>query len=300
MKLRDLLARDRIVLDIPGDTVREAAHPLVDAAIAAGLADDPDRLDELLAESVPREAVTVGQQAFLLHFRTEAVREVVAVLGVASHPVHREHDPGKEARIVLLILAPPREASVYLRAVSAFARALAREEIAAAIEAATTPDDVLRIGQLASVDIPDELTVRDVLPPRRLSVRPEATLAEAAAMMVAHRVAAVPVVSEGDQVVGIVSHRELLEFLLPAYSKRMSGEFQAIRRGGRVPPADPRTMPVRDAMDRSVLCVTEEQTLGEVAALMVNKNLERVPVVREGALIGLLTRDEIVRRLFGP
>ena len=33
---------------------------------------------------------------------------------------------------------------------------------------------------------------------------------------------------------------------------------------------------------------------------MVNKNLDRVPVVREGALVGLLTGEHIVRRLFGP
>jgi CBS domain-containing protein len=52
-------------------------------------------------------------------------------------------------------------------------------------------------------------------------------------------------------------------------------------------------------MDRSVLCISEEQSLAEVANMMISRNIERFPVVREGRLVGLLTRGEIVRRLFG-
>jgi CBS domain-containing protein len=56
---------------------------------------------------------------------------------------------------------------------------------------------------------------------------------------------------------------------------------------------------VRDAMTRQVLCVAAEQPLAEVAALMSNKDVDRVPVVREGRLVGFLTRGDIVRKLIG-
>jgi CBS domain-containing protein len=59
-------------------------------------------------------------------------------------------------------------------------------------------------------------------------------------------------------------------------------------------------MTVRDAMTRQVLCVAPEQPVAEVAALMSNKDVERVPVVREGRLVGFLTRGDIVRKLIGP
>jgi CBS domain-containing protein len=52
-------------------------------------------------------------------------------------------------------------------------------------------------------------------------------------------------------------------------------------------------------MDRSVLCISEEQSLAEVATMMVTRDVERLPVVREGQLVGMLTRGDIVRRLFG-
>ena len=70
----------------------------------------------------------------------------------------------------------------------------------------------------------------------------------------------------------------------------------------RVPPgraADPRHTPVRDAMTRNVLCVAEDQSLAEVTSLLANKPVAGVPVVRDGALRGFLTRAEIVRKLLG-
>jgi CBS domain-containing protein len=56
---------------------------------------------------------------------------------------------------------------------------------------------------------------------------------------------------------------------------------------------------VRDAMTRQVLCVAPEQPIAEVASLMSNKEVDRVPVVRDGRLVGFLTRGDIVRKLIG-
>ena len=52
-------------------------------------------------------------------------------------------------------------------------------------------------------------------------------------------------------------------------------------------------------MTRQVLCVSPDQPLAEVASLMMNKDVERVPVVRDGRLVGFLTRGDIVRKLIG-
>ena len=42
-----------------------------------------------------------------------------------------------------------------------------------------------------------------------------------------------------------------------------------------------------------------DQPLAEVASLMTNKDVDRVPVVEEGRLVGFLTRGDIVRKLIG-
>jgi CBS domain-containing protein len=52
-------------------------------------------------------------------------------------------------------------------------------------------------------------------------------------------------------------------------------------------------------MTRSVLCVSEEQALSEAANMMVNRDVEQIPVVREGELVGFVTRDSILQALRG-
>jgi CBS domain-containing protein len=66
-----------------------------------------------------------------------------------------------------------------------------------------------------------------------------------------------------------------------------------------VPPSQEGRRTVRDVMTRQVLAVAPEQPLAEVASLMVNKDVAHVPVVREGKLVGFLTRGDIVRKLIG-
>jgi CBS domain-containing protein len=301
VKLPELLAADRIVLGAPGETVRDVARILVHAIIASGHVQDPERLEELLAEALPSEAVTVGQQAFLLHFRTDAVDGTVGALAVTAEPVHREHDPGKASRVVALLLAPAREGAVYLRVLAAFARALATDEVIAALEAARSVDEVLHAESLEAVEVPEEVLVRDLLGRRLVTVAPETPLVEAARLMVRHGVSALPVVSEENEMLGLVSHGEILQHLLPRHGGRTStGEHAAAGRRPRLSTSLVREVVVRDVMDRSVLCLSEDQSLTEAATLMVQKKLERVPVVREGALVGLLTREDLVRRLFGP
>ncbi len=248
--------------------------------------------------ALPKEIVPVGQ-AFLLHYRTEAVRQHAAALGVAKKPLHPEGEEEKESRIVILLVAPPRESNAHLRAMSAFARALNRHEVVETILTAKGPEDILDAEALTELALPGYLTVRDVMVRRRLSVRPEAPLGEAARLMVAHDVVALPVVSETDEVLGVITHQELLRNLLPMYVKRLSsGEFRQVPRGGEGI-TDPHTLPVREVMDRTVLCISEDQTLADVATMMLNRNIERFPVVREGKLVGFLDRGDIVRRLLG-
>ena len=48
-----------------------------------------------------------------------------------------------------------------------------------------------------------------------------------------------------------------------------------------------------------VLCVSEDQTLADAAHLLATKDVEWVPVVKDGVLRGAVTRADLVRRLLG-
>jgi CBS domain-containing protein len=300
VNLTDLLSPGRVVVPLAAPTWAEGLRLLLDACIADGRVRDVARLEEVVREAWPADTVTMGPHAVLPHFRTDAVDGVTAALGVAPAPMTGTNPELPGARIMVLIVAPPGDPAAYLQAVAAFARVLARPDVVDALHAARTPAEILALPALRAVRLEGPLQVGDVVPANPFALTPETTLEQAARQLLAHGIAAAPVIGPAREVVGMLSLQDLLRFLGPAYVQRVQGgERPAPPHGPLGRPADPRGMLVRDAMTRNVLCMAEDESLAEATSLLANKPVAGVPVVRDGMLCGFLTRAEIVRKLLG-
>lgn len=128
--------------------------------------------------------------------------------------------------------------------------------------------------------------VRDALVPSQYRVYPETPLTEVVDLMVRRGVHAVPVVGERFEVLGIITSGDALAYLLS----------WGAGREGEAPAPD---VSAREVMTRSVLCVSEDQPLTEAAHMLVNRDVEQLPVVREGEFVGFITRDTVLRTLAG-
>jgi CBS domain-containing protein len=291
-----------VVVPLPAATLEEGLRVLVDACVADGRVADAPRLEEAIRESWPEDTMSLGPHAWLPHFRTDAVRGLVVALGIGREPIagplltgaREAVGPGRgvEPRMILLIVASPRDTAPYLQTVAAFARVLARAEVAEALLAARSAGDVLALPALREQELEGQLLVRDVMRQEVVALRPEESLESAARTLERISADALPVVGQGGQVVGMLSYRELLRQLAPWYVQRVTA-------GAAAPPPDPRTLLVRDVMARSVFCVSEDQTVADAAHLLTSRDVERVPVVADGVLRGFLTRADLVRRLLG-
>ena len=293
--LADLVRPDRVVVPLHGATLPEAGRVLLDRLVATGAIAHPERLWARAHEERPEDLVGMGDRAFLLHYRNDAVRELAVALGTSAAPVSRELGESaetQEARIVLLVVAPPRHAALYLQVVGAFARLLSRPAVVDEVVAQRDGASLAALPVFADVILRDQLVVRDLMTERPRTVAPDTTLRDAALDMTRAGVAGLPVVEADGRVVGMLGQRELLQHLLTKYLAR--GGTSA--RGDERPPD---TRLVRDVMTRQVLCVSPDQPVAEVAATMTNKDVDRVPVVRDGRLVGFLTRGDIVRKFVG-
>ena len=301
MKLQDVVEQQHCVVPLSAQTVREATERLAERLVASGVVAEANRLHAVIRNAWPEDMVSVGEHAFLPHFRTEAVRKLATAVGVSLTPIRWEKDANRSARIVILIVAPPRETPTYLQVVGAFARLLSDPAMVLAMLAAKTPDQLVQIGALQSIELPTHLAVRDLMTPEVLSARPTQTLGDVARIMMEKDVRALPVVDDNGSLVGMVTHRELLKYLIPDYLQRTkSGKFRAMpahMAASHQSSGDPRGLPVKDVMSRAVLCLSEDQTLSDVANLMNSKDVDRFPVVREGIVVGFLTRADLIRRL---
>jgi CBS domain-containing protein len=294
MKLREFLAPERVIIPLESRTLDEAGAELLERLLGAREVLDADKLRRRAAEARSEDVVAMGDRAFLLHYRSNGAGQLLVAVGVAPSPLCRQ-PPGEEeqcARVVLLVVTPPRQAARYLQIVGGFARLLRQRDVLEAVHAARSPMDLVELEAFAGYQLPEQLTVRDVMTDHPRTVLAETPLKEAARTMVRAGLGALPVIDDDRRVVGMVSEREVIRHLLT--TQVFSG---ADVRSSLSPVAGPRT--VRDVMSRQVMCVAPEQPIAEVASLMSNKDVDRVPVVREGELVGFLTRGDIVRKLIG-
>jgi CBS domain-containing protein len=110
-------------------------------------------------------------------------------------------------------------------------------------------------------------TAADIMTREVLTTRPEVAVRELAKRLAYHRISGMPVVDEHGAVIGVVSEADLI-------SKRGST--------------------VADIMTSPVIGVDEETPAVEVAALLTTERIKRVPVLRDGRLIGLIGRSNVV------
>ncbi len=275
-------------------TLADAAHDLARLLDMRESLSNIDPLLERIEEARPEDIVGLPERAFILHFRTEAAKELVVALGLSMSPVCRVHDgEGTQcARIIVLVCSPPRQVARHLQVVGAFANVLARPENVEAMLAIKSPGALISLGFLTGTALPDQLLVRALMTTQPRTVGPDIPLRSAVLEMVRSGLGALPVVDADNRVVGMLSERELLRDVLSRYLPRAGGV------AGPQPPSTARRT-VADLMTRQVLCVAPDQPLAEVASLMLNKDVDRVPVVKNDRLVGYLTRGDIVRKLIG-
>jgi CBS domain-containing protein len=125
------------------------------------------------------------------------------------------------------------------------------------------------------------MKAKDVMSDGVLSVGADASVLEAARLLVNCRVSAMPVVDSSGIMTGIVSEADLMS----------DAEDYVAPRAGRP------TRKVADVMTRDVVTASEDTPLAQVAGLMKSRNIKRIPILRNGAVVGIVSRVDILRGL---
>ena len=133
----------------------------------------------------------------------------------------------------------------------------------------------------SDIKIKTDVMVEQVLTPLSYRIYPETPIAEIQNLMLRRGVSAVPVVGASHELLGVVTIGDVLPHILPG---RESGSSA----GWEVPVA-------RQIMTRSVLCVSEDESLLVASRSMIARGVPRLPVVRDGELIGFLERGTVMR-----
>src|SRR5829696_1600140 len=142
------------------------------------------------------------------------------------------------------------------------------------------------------------LTAADVMTTEVVSVEPDTPVRDVAELLYSRHISGVPVV-EHDRVIGIVSEGDLIghvaaigesrrSWWLSLFSDESLSARDYAKTHGRT---------ARNVMTASVVSVEETATLAEIARLVERHRIKRVPVLRDGKLIGIVTRGNLLQGL---
>ena len=114
------------------------------------------------------------------------------------------------------------------------------------------------------------MIARDIMTSNVCTIRPEASAQEAAQLLSQKRISGLPVVNPDGKIIGIVTEADIIS---------------KVNQGGLL---------VADIMSHEVIAVDEETSVSEIASLLTQRRIKRVPVVQKGKLVGIVSRADIV------
>lgn len=146
------------------------------------------------------------------------------------------------------------------------------------------------------------MNAAQVMTRQPVTVGPAMSVREVAKVLLQHRISAVPVVDAAGALLGIVSEGDLVRRGEVVRDDRQSWWLETLAEGESMSPellayirAGDRS--VGDLMTREVVTVEEETPLAEVARLLEQHRIKRVPVLRQGRLVGIVSRADLVGAL---
>jgi CBS domain-containing protein len=149
---------------------------------------------------------------------------------------------------------------------------------------------ILSRGHMLSIlqDIPDlrDIPIETVMSPEVKTVKMEDRIVDAVTLMRNLDIRTLPVMDSSDRLMGIVGIRDVVNYNWREKRRQTMGEL--------VGSSYPTDVQVSSVMIDEPVITSPDTTLGDAAALLLQRNISTLPVVDEGRLRGIITRYDIV------
>jgi CBS domain-containing protein len=138
------------------------------------------------------------------------------------------------------------------------------------------------------------MNVRDLMTSEVLTVSPETRLKDVGAILAEHGISGLPVCDGEGRVLGVVSEGDIL--FKEQGPRERRGALAWLVDGSRYQDtAKTSARTAGEAMTSPALTITPERPAAAAARIMLDHGVKRLPVVRDGVLVGIVTRADLVR-----
>ena len=122
------------------------------------------------------------------------------------------------------------------------------------------------------------VTVREMMNKKVVCVKPEASVKKICQLLTKNNVSGVPVINSKKEVLGFVSERDITAAVTkPNFFKKLA----------------------KDIMRKQLTVVEDKTSLNEVSLIFSNEPFRHLPVVKNGKLVGMISRKDIINQMLG-
>ena len=139
----------------------------------------------------------------------------------------------------------------------------------------------------------------DVMTTKLITVTPESSVGDAAKLMLQYRISGLPVVDRKGELVGIVTEGDFLRRGETGTERRRPRWLEFILGPGRLSSEYVQAYgrKIADVMTSDPVCITEDVSLENVVDTLERHRVKRLPVMRDGKLVGIVSRANLVQAL---
>ncbi len=139
----------------------------------------------------------------------------------------------------------------------------------------------------------------DIMGQAVISVAPDTTVAAVAQVMLQNRISAVPVVDRAGKLVGIISEGDLLRRIESGTERRPSRWLEMVSSNAELARdyVLSHARKAEEIMTRDVVTATAETPIRDIVDLMERARVKRIPVVRDGVVVGIVSRANLLQAL---
>ena len=147
------------------------------------------------------------------------------------------------------------------------------------------------------------LKAKDIMTRDVITVKPDTTIEDLARLLMKHQINGTPVVDDNGNLKGVVTENDLIsknsrlhiptifrlfDAFIPLGASRLEVEIKKMA-----------AFAVGDICTRDVITVDDETSVEEIATIMTEKKIHLLPVLKEGKLIGIIGKKDLIRGMAG-
>lgn len=298
MNLAEFFDPDLIDIDLKAGTKLEAVECLTELFCRKYPGKDKYAILQAVMEREELGTTSLGRGFAFPHARTVAVNDLHIAFGIIRNGVADRGPDGVPLKAICLLLTPRNISKLYLQTLSGLANFARRPGVLDAITRVHSPAEFIEVVAGTGIEVKSALTVGDIMSEHVIAVAPDDSLKKVANIFFKFKFDGIPVVDSSGNLVGEVSERDLLRSAVPDFEALIPGAqtardlepFEDLLRHEDM-------IRVKDVMNREVATISDTAQVIEAAARMLARNTERLMVVRDNRLVGIISRSDIISKI---